>query len=151
MKRSKKAWVILGIVAAIGLSAIGAFAYWTTTGSGTGSASVATANGVLVLHGTAPTDLYPGGQSEVTFTADNAGATNLFVGTIHLDSVAADAGHVTCDTADFSMADVVSNTMVPATTSGHALTGTGTLVYANTAVNQDGCKGADLTLTLSSN
>ena len=151
MKRSKKTWAILGIVAAIGLSAIGAFAYWTTTGSGTGTADVATANGTLVLHASAPTDLFPGGSSNVTFTADNGGATNLYVGTIHLDSVTADAGHASCDTADFTMADVVSNTMVPAATTGHALAGTGTLVYANTAVNQDACKGAELTLTLSSN
>jgi hypothetical protein len=151
MKRSKKTWAVIGIVAAVGLSAVGAFAYWTTSGAGTGSASVADDNGTLVLHGTAPTDLFPGGQSNVTFTADNAGATNLFVGTIHLESVTADAGHATCDTDDFTMADVVSNTMVPANTTGHALGGTGTLVYANTTVNQDACKGASLTLNLSSN
>jgi hypothetical protein len=150
MKRSKKKiWLFLGIVAAIGLSAIGAFAYWSTTGSGSGAADVDSANGTVVLHGSAPTGLYPGGSSGVTFTADNAGDTNLYVGTIQLVSVDADSPG--CDTDDFSMADVVSNTVVPADTTGHALNGVGTLAYANTTVNQDACKGAELTLNLSSN
>ena len=56
-----------------------------------------------------------------------------------------------CDTADFTMADVVSNTVVTAGQRGYALNGTGTLQYANTGVNQDACKGASLTLNLTSN
>ena len=152
MKRlSKRTWVAIAIVLAIAMSAIGAFAYWTTTGSGNGSASVAASNGTVTLHGSAPTNLYPGGSSSVTFTADNAGSSNLYVGTIHLAGVTADGGHASCDTSDFTMADVTSNTMVPAGQSGFALGGTGTLDYANTAVNQDACKGASLTLNLTSN
>jgi hypothetical protein len=152
MKRlSKRTWVAIAIVLAIAFSAIGAFAYWTTTGSGTGSATVAASNGTVTLHGSAPTDLFPGGSSTVTFTADNAGSSNLFVGTIHLAGVSADGGHASCVTSDFSMADVTSNTMVAAGASGAALTGTGTLNYANTGANQDACKGASLTLNLTSN
>lgn len=152
MKRfSKRTWVLIGVVLALGMSAIGAYAYWTTTGSGNGSATVAASNGTVTLHGTAPTNLYPGGSSSVTFTADNSGGSNLFVGTIHLGSVTADAGHASCNTADFTMADVTSNTMVPAGQTGYALTGSGTLQYANTSANQDACKGASLTLNLTSN
>ena len=151
MKRfSTQTWVVIAIVLAVAMSAIGAFAYWTTTGSGNGSASVAAANGTVVLHGSAPMNLYPGGSSSVTFTADNAGASNLFVGAVQLAGVSADGGHASCDTADFTMADVTSNTMVPAGQSGYALSGTGTLQYANTGVNQDACKGASLTLNLTS-
>lgn len=151
MKRFKKrAWVLAALVVAVVMAAVGAYAYWTTTGSGTGSASVANSNGTVTLHGTAPTNLYPGGSSSVTFTADNAGASNLFVGTIHLASVSADSGHSSCVTSDFTMPDVTSNTIVTAGASGQALTGTGTLSYANTASNQDACKGATLTLNLTS-
>ena len=152
MKRfSKRTWVVVAIVLAIALSAIGAFAYWTTTGSGNGSASVAASNGTVTLHGTAPTNLYPGGSSSVTFTADNAGASDLYVGTIHLQGVSADGGHASCVTSDFSMGDVTSNTVVLANANGQALNGTGTLNYANTGSNQDACKGATLTLNMTSN
>jgi hypothetical protein len=151
MKRfSKRTWIVIAIVLAVAMSAVGAFAYWTTTGSGSGNATLASSNGTVTLHASAPTNLYPGGNSNVTFTGDNAGASNLFVGTIHLASVSADAGHASCNTGDFSMADVTSNTMVLAGASGQALSGTGTLAYANTNVNQDACKGATLTQNLTS-
>src|SRR6185295_457898 len=116
-----------------------------------GWATGAASNGTVTLRGSSPTCLFPGGSSTVTFTADNAGSSNLFVGTIHLAGVSADGGHASCVTSDFSMADVTSNTMVAAGASGAALTGTGTLNYANTGANQDACKGASLTLNLTSN
>jgi len=49
------------------------------------------------------------------------------------------------------MPDVTSNTVVSAGATGQALSGTGTLSYANTTSNQDACKGASLTLNLTSN
>jgi hypothetical protein len=48
------------------------------------------------------------------------------------------------------MADVESDTIVPGNATSFALNGSGTLEYANTNVNQDACKGATLTLSLSS-
>jgi hypothetical protein len=48
------------------------------------------------------------------------------------------------------MADVTENHQVPAEATAEALPTHGSLVYANTAVSQDNCKGATLTLTLSS-
>lgn len=161
----KRTWILLGVVAAIAaMATVGAYAYWTTTGAGSGSASVAASNGTITLHGTAPTQLYPGGSSSVTFTADNAGASNLYVQTIHLVGVDAfsDAARTIpipvgtsatdCDTSQFSMPDVTSNTTVLAGASAQAVSGTGTLSYANDPVNnQDGCKSAYLTLNLTSN
>src|SRR5262245_24318030 len=38
MKRfSKRTWVVVGIVLAVAMSAIGAFAYWTASGTGSGT------------------------------------------------------------------------------------------------------------------
>lgn len=145
-KRAVVALAAVGILAVAGI----AFAYWTTTGSGSGSGSVASSNGTITLHGTVTNALTPGGSSSVTFTADNAGTSNLYVGKVHLDSVAADAGHSGCAVADFTMPDVTENNEVAAGASAHALPTNGTISYANTDVSQDACKGASLTLTLSS-
>lgn len=65
-------------------------------------------------------------------------------------SIAADAAHSGCAMTDFSMADVVQNTTVPAGSTALALPNNGSLVFANSAANQDACKGATLTLTLAS-
>jgi hypothetical protein len=148
--RKKLAAVAAGALT-LGLG-VGAYAYWTTTGAGDGSATVASANGTVTLHASLGDGIYPGGSQSVTFTADNAGDTDLYVDTISLDSVDVDSGHATCDTTDFTMDDVTSDTVVTAGASGQAITGTGTLEYANDSTNsQDACKGATITLNVSSN
>ncbi len=139
----------LAVAASLAASTV-AYGYWTTTGSGTGTATVATANGTIVLHGVAVAALTPGASAGVSFTAENPGTSSLYVTRIHLESVTADAAHAGCSGADFSMPDVVSNTRVPAGATGVALSGTGTLAMADTAASQDACKGAALTLVLSS-
>ena len=147
---SKKSKTIIAGAAIAGLaSAGGAYAYWTTTGSGTGAATNASSNGVIVLHGTYAGGLTPAATRAVTFTADNAGTSSLYVGDITLASVTTDKP--SCVVADFTMPVVTSNTTVPATSSLFALNGAGTLTFADTAANQDGCKGAVVTLHLTSN
>ncbi len=149
---SRKKIAAAAAIATVGIGGVVAYAYWTTTGAGTGSANAASSNGTIVLHASFPAGIYPGGSETVSFTADNGGATNLEVQTIHLASVSVDSSHSTCAVSDFSMADVTSNTVVPHNSTGYALTGSGTLVYANDMVNsQDACKGATITLNLTSN
>jgi hypothetical protein len=144
--------IVLPVVAVVVLATAGAaYAYWTTTGSGSGTGSVAGSNGTVTLHGTITSALAPGGSSAVTLTADNAGSTDLQVNKVHLDSIVPDSGHSTCVVSDFLMPDVTENDVVPAGSSGHALPTSGTISYANSSSNQDACKGASLTLTLSSN
>jgi len=149
MKRKTRTVAIAGVlmVAVAG----GAYAYWMTTGSGTTNATNASANGVIVLHGAFTGGLTPGATKTVTYTADNAGTSSLRVGTI-TPTVSIDATHVTggCLVGDFTIPVTVSNTTVAAAAVGVAA-GTGTLTFADTALNQDGCKGATVTLTLASN
>jgi hypothetical protein len=137
-------------VGTLALSGV-AYAYWTTTGSGTGSATNAGSNGTVTLHASWAADaLFPGGSQTVSFTADNAGASNLYVTTIKLDSVTVDSDHSSCAVADFTMPDVTANTNVLAGADHQAITPTGTLSFANSNVSQDGCKGATITLHLKS-
>jgi hypothetical protein len=138
----------LGALAAVAL-AIAAVAYWTGSGSGTGSGSVGT-NGSVTITGTVAPGSAPGTSEPVSFTAANPSESPIQVSKVHLVSISADEAHPACKTADFTMADVTQNHQVPAEATAEALPGKGSLVYANTAESQDACKGATLTLSLTS-
>ncbi|WP_282382700.1 hypothetical protein [Arthrobacter sp. AL12] len=126
----------------------GAYAFWSTTGAGTGASTNAQSNGTVVLTATFAPGLTPGASTAVTYTAANPGTSSLRVGTIsHVVSTSAPL----CLPADFTIANVLSDTTVPAGATAFALAGTGTLTFTDTAINQDACKGATITLTLSSN
>ena len=56
--KKKRTLVVLGAVAILAVAGA-AIAYWTTTGSGEGSGSVASSNGTITLHGTISDELVP--------------------------------------------------------------------------------------------
>jgi len=151
---TKKSKAIIAGAAIAGLASTGvAYAYWTTGGTGDGSATNASTNGVIVLTAHFANGLTPGGTTPVTYTAANAGTSNLFVGTI-TNSLSIDAAHVTagCLIGDFGIdATTLSNTVVPAGATATPLVGTSTLSFANTTDNQNGCKGAIVTDSVTSN
>ena len=132
-----------------------AYAFFTSSGTGTGTASVGSSSAVT-LHATVTGSLYPGSSSPVTFTVDNPSSGDQRVGTISLQSVTPDAGHSTCSTTvsggnpDFTMSNVTVNQTFPSG-NGQSVTPTGTLTMNDTGVNQDACQGATLTLHLTSN
>lgn len=146
-KKHKKLTALL-IVAVLGIAG-GAYAYWTGGGSGSGTATVGTSGNVTLVATVAP-GIAPGTSRAVTFTAANATSSPLYVTTVHLESVAADAGHPDCKIGDFTMADVTEGHQVPAAATLEPLPTAGSLVYENTALNQDACKGATLTLAVTS-
>jgi hypothetical protein len=154
---------VLAAVSAVGILvvAVAAFAYWTTSGSGSGSATAGSDAGVTVA-GNPADGIYPGGNKAVTTVITNSSSTqaqyvtNLHV-TISIDSAHATAG---CLAADFtykadSEASGASN---PHTVSlnqeiaaGSTLSVPGKVYMADTAVNQDACKGATVNLAYSVN
>jgi hypothetical protein len=73
------------------------------------------------------------------------------VGTVHavvkIDAEHAEAG---CKASDFSIADTVENQVIAAKASGVALAHNGSISMADTEANQDACKGASISLELSS-
>jgi hypothetical protein len=148
--------VALGLVAVLGMGGA-AYAYFTTTGSGTASTQAGTSTPLTFTSVVTPATggLVPDGTpSDIVFTAHNTGTSAQLVDTIHLDSVDAftDAGHVTpstCDTSAFTVTDVVATQTVPG---GNTAIGThGVLDFADNLANQDDCKNAYLLLTFSSN
>ncbi len=146
----KRTALILGAVAVLAVAGI-AIAYWTTTGSGSGSGAVASSNGTLTLHATISNELTPGASSPVSFTADNANSSSEQVGTVHavvsIDKAHAEAG---CEASDFTIADTAENQVIAAKASGVALSNAGSIAMADTAANQDACKGATISLALTS-
>jgi hypothetical protein len=161
----------LGIVAALAIAGF-ALAYFTSSGSGTGTASVGT-DTPFVIHGSTSGTLYPGQSEAVTFTVDNNGGGNQKVGTVTLSTVAAcsvawsgttcnggsaGVGDVTgCSSVDpgnaadanasnFYMADVpVNHDYSPGT--GQTVTPTGTLQMNDLSSSQNACKNAHLLLS----
>ncbi|TFC98961.1 hypothetical protein E3T28_09370 [Cryobacterium sinapicolor] len=133
----------------------GAYAYWSTTGSGSGKATNGPSNGSLVLIAHLADGLTPGASVPVTYSATNAGTSSLRVGTIAQTGTTNAPG---CDFADnFTIASTVSsNTRVMGTPANQTavnetVAGTSTLMFLDTAENQDACKGAIVTLDLTSN
>jgi hypothetical protein len=145
----KRAVAVLIGLTAVAITAV-AVAFWTGTGTGTGEATVGE-SGAVALTGTVAEGIAPGTAEPVAFTAANPSESPVQVGTVHLVAVAVDGAHATCEVADFSMVDVAENHQVPAEATVEPLPNAGSLVYANTCVSQDTCKGATLTLTLTSN
>ncbi|HEY1524112.1 MAG TPA: hypothetical protein VGF70_13955 [Solirubrobacteraceae bacterium] len=172
MPASKKRKTLIAVSAVVLTLALGgaAVAYFTASGSGTGTASVGTSS-ALTLHGSTSGSLYPGTSSTVSFTADNPSSGHQDVGTIHLASIVAcdqtfsggtcASGHeiTTCEsvetgasdtnTSNFWMADVVSNQDV-ASGNGQSLSATGTLKLNDLSTSQDSCKNANLLLNFTS-
>jgi hypothetical protein len=148
MRFTRNRKIAVGAIALVAVAGL-AYGYWTGTGSGTGTGTAGT-SGTATITGTIASGVAPGENRAVSFTAANASNSPIQVSTVHVVSIAADSGHASCATADFTMADVTENHQVPAGATVDALPNDGSLVYANTAVNQDACKGATLTLTLSS-
>jgi hypothetical protein len=168
--KTKKAFALLAVLVVAVMAAIGAYAYFTTTGSGDATATVGDSSAVTLSgttdDGVPGTDdnVYPGGGGKPVFlSVTNPSSGHQFVGTVHLTSVDAFAGPGytnpipvgvgtgKCDTSKFSMADVIENQDVPAG-GPTALLVNGSLVMANdTSNNQDGCKNAILRLNLTSN
>jgi hypothetical protein len=147
VSRHTKKWAA-GIAAVViaGLAAMGAYAYFSATGSGTASGSVGSASAVT-LSGSTTGNLYPDGPGRnVAITITNPGAGAEYVNKVHLASV--DPSNALCDDTAFSMPDVTVQQMIAG---GGNLVVHGTLSMADNGSNQDDCQGNSLTLNLTSN
>jgi hypothetical protein len=160
--RFKRTWVLAALVAVVAaMASIGAYAYWTTSGSGTGTATTGTDQGVTVA-GDPANGLYPGSNVAVTTVVTNSSATQpQFVTNLHVTITNENEG-TGCDSSWFTYkadgdlpANVASNPHTSPMNVEIAAGGThsvpGKVFMSNPNVNQDACKTTELTLTYAVN
>jgi hypothetical protein len=147
MTKKNKVLAAAGALALVAGGGGAAFAYWTTTGSGSGSGANSTGGGTVTLHATFAGGLAPGNSVSVAYTADNASTTGTKVGALTSSVTTSDPTNCLSDW--FTVTSVTSNSLVAATSTGTSV-GSGTLTFLNSDDNQNACKGATITVNVSS-
>ena len=156
MRISKKKVIGAAAVGAVALTIGGvALAYWTNSGSGSGTATTGTTADIAVNQTSAITGLYPGGQAQtLSGNFDNNNASAVFVESVSATSpVTVDSTHATagCLAADYVLGGTATvHAEVPHGTSVGTWTGL-TIRLADSAISQDACKGATVTIAYTSN
>jgi hypothetical protein len=138
----------------VGGGGAAAIAYWSTTGIGSGSAVTASATSVSVNQTAPATNLVPGGAAVAlsgTFNNTSSGPVNVtkVVGTITgTDKTGCLASDYTLSNAGVATIPSTATplSVVPGSPSVTAWSGL-TISMANTALNQDACKGATVSIT----
>ena len=143
----KKKFFVAG-VAALGLVGGGsAIAFWTTTGSGSGTAATGTTAAIVVNQTPFAAALYPDGSPVTlsgTFDSNNTGLVSITSVTALIPvawSAQANASKPACTAADFVIAGNtgVPRIVVPVGSGVGSWTGL-TIQLINTTTNQDNCK-----------
>ena len=161
MRKSRKATVIIG--STVGALAIGgvAFAYWTTSGSGSGTG--ATTSGVSDHVGFAQyalSEMYPGDSKQtLKVTVSNDSGESAYIAGVKAyittNNPGCDGSNFTISNADDSAssstavdaASAFSLTWTAADLAAHATAdATGKIQFNNKLTGQDVCKGAAVTI-----
>jgi hypothetical protein len=142
---TRAAYVVATMVAVLLVSSI-AYAYFSSTGTGSGTASVGTAANNISVTGSTTGALYPGGSVTVSFTASNPATFKQKLSTIQFTGVTAPPAG--CSATWFHMSDVnvAGEGVLNAGATNVALTVTGSLSMDESGTNQDACQNASLTL-----
>ena len=142
--RTKKFAALVAVAVVAAVAAVSAFAYFTSAGQGSGTATVGSASNIA-LSGSAVGDLYPGGADvPVTVDIHNAGSGSQHVGTIS----GAVATNGTCLGSWFQVDSVDYNADLAAGDSDSEAT---KVRMIDASENQDACQGKTLTINWSSN
>jgi hypothetical protein len=155
-RNHKRRKVVAVVGATFLLITAGAYAYWSTTGAGTGTAVNGTSAAVTPKQTSVITGLYPGGPAVTlsgNFDNPNPGAVHVGTVTAALVSVTGGSGGTpACTVADYTLASAVVtiNADIAAGNGVGAWTGP-TVQLKNLATNQDACKNATLNLSYTSN
>jgi flagellar basal body-associated protein FliL len=78
-KRKRRRFLILALLAVGVIAATSAYAYWTTSGTGGGTAQIANPTGINVTQTTVVNGLYPGASVPIAGTFTNSNTSDLVV------------------------------------------------------------------------
>lgn len=140
--------IVLTLVAAV-LAAIAsagaAYAYFTSSGHGSGTTSVGSMSTVALqaTAGTANSKLYPGGSGDLSFEVDNPNNYAVTLVSVTGDgSISADSNHSSCTTAQVvtftNQTGLTAN--IPANATNYQIDLAGVVSMTTAAVNS--CQGA---------
>jgi hypothetical protein len=146
INNKKKAAAVLGAGAMAIMAGGVAVAYWTSTGSGNGSAATGTVANVVVNQTSSAEGLYPGGSVSLSGDFDNSNP-----GVVHVGTVTATLGTLPegCVSGDFTITGTgVVNDEIASGNGVGSWSGI-TLAMNDTGVNQDACKTQNVPVTYS--
>jgi hypothetical protein len=153
---NKKTAAIVSVLFLI--AAGGAYAYFTQSGTGSGTAATGSGTGITVNQTSTPANLTPGSTPLAlsgTFTNTNSGSVGVATITATVTSVTGSVGTPACTATDYAIAGspLAVNATIAAGTGVGGWGGGGTLTIAmvDKVTNQDACKGATANITYSSN
>ena len=150
MTRIKKKWAIVLVVASLCIGGV-AFAYWTNTGSGAGTASTGSNASITVNQTSTVSGLAPGLAAQaLSGTFDNPNTSPVYVTSVTATVTGTD--QVGCGATDYTIAGTATvNAQVPAGTSVGSWSGLTIQFNNKTAVNQNACKNAVVSIAYTSN
>lgn len=151
---TKKTAGLLIAAAALVLVGGAVFAYWTNTGTGTGSTTTGTNGAITIVQTDSSVALVPGGPSSTvsgTFDNPNTGPVHVTSVTATLASVTGSVGTPACTVADYQLeTDTVAVGAQAAEDDTTTWSGI-KIRMLNSATNQDACKNATIHLAYTSN
>jgi hypothetical protein len=147
MRFKRKRLIVAGIAVLVSLAFGGvALAYFTSTGAGTGTASVNNSS-TWALTSTPVTGLGPGMPAQnIVGSATNALGQTEYIGTV--TPTVTSTSNPGCTAADFTLTPGVINAD---TASGATGLNFGTIAFNDRNVNQNACQGVTVNLSFSSN
>ena len=151
----RKKTVVIAAACAL-IAAAGAYAFWSSTGTGAGTATSETYEAITVNQTSTIAGLYPGGPAVTlsgNFDNPNQGLVRVAAVTVAFDATTPITGGgagTPCTTADYVLGGTSTPNVEVAAGSGvGAWTGL-TIRMVDSGTNQDACKTATIHLTYSS-
>ena len=144
LKTKKNRVAIGGVVLALVLAA-GAYAYWTSSGEGTGTVKASSGGAAFEVSSTLVEGLYPGGSSAVTVKVKDVDASQ----SEYLTKVEAEVEKTSAAECKKEWFEVTPASQEPKVLIAHGETKEYTVnlkMKEEAAVNQNACKGASVTL-----